>query len=151
MINKIYKKITLTVSFAVFLGSPYLANAAGDGPTGGGLGSNVAANDKAGATDVFLLSCPTGTKSARANINEGNNDAVPLSVQVINPHGSAATANGVNGGLSPQAILNDGPGNYLVTIHKNGSGFDGYTYTIDCYDVNGNRIAGNQATQVQNQ
>jgi hypothetical protein len=151
MTIKSFKKITLNISFIYFLASTFSAYAAGDGPTGAGLGSNIPANDKAGATDVFILSCPVGTLSARASINEGNNDGAPVSVQIINPHGSAVTENGINGGLSPQAILNAGPGNYIATVHKNGFGFEGYTYTIDCYDANGVRVTGNQATQVQNQ
>lgn len=143
------KIFTVAASIALTLGTTS-AIAAGDGPTGGTIGSNQVAIDSAGATDVWVLACPTGTRSARADINEGNNDAIQLSVQVINPHGSAVTASGVNGGLSPQAVLNGGPGAYIVTLHKNGLGIDGYTITLDCYDANGTRIPGDQATLVQN-
>jgi hypothetical protein len=150
MTNNTFKKLILTLSMISLSWLP-AAYAAGDGPTAGGLGSNIVANDRLGATDVYLLSCPRGTRSARAKINEGNNDAAPLSVQVINPHGTIVTTNGVNGGLSPEAILNNGPGAYLVSVHKNGPGFEGYTITLDCYDVNGNRFVGNQSLLIQNQ
>jgi len=145
-----FKMLTAAALMALILGATP-AFAAGDGPTGGTIGSNQPAIDSAGATDVWVLSCPKGTKSARAGINEGNNDAIQLSVQVINPHGSAVTASGVNGGVSPQAVLNGGPGAYIVTLHKDGLGIDGYTITLDCYDANGARIPGDQATLVQNQ
>jgi hypothetical protein len=150
MIKITLKTMALTASMALTLGATP-AFSAGDGPTGGTIGSNQVAKDSAGATDVWLLACPSGTKSARAGINEGNNDAVQLSVQVINPHGSAVTASGENGGVSPQAVLNGGPGAYIVTLHKDGMGIDGYTITLDCYDVNGVRSPGDQATLVQNQ
>lgn len=147
-----YRLNTIYLTAAIVLTvSPVNVFAAGDGPTGGAIGSNQAAADSASATDVWLLACPRGTKSARASINEGNNDALQLSVQVINPHGTAASASGENGGVSPQAIVNGGPGAYLVTLHKNGLGIEGYTITADCYDINNNRIAGDQATQIQNQ
>ena len=79
------KSLIIIAAIAMALGATS-AMAAGDGPTGGTIGSNQADKDSAGATDVWLLSCPRGTRSARANINEGNNDEVQLSVQVINPH-----------------------------------------------------------------
>ena len=74
-----------------------------------------------------------------------------LSVQVINPHGSATTESGINGGPSDEAILRGGPGSYLVTVHKIGAGFEGYTITLDCYDAQGVRFEGNQSTLVQDQ
>jgi hypothetical protein len=125
--------------------------AAGDGPTGGTVGSNVVEKDRLGATDVFLLACPPGTKSAQAGVNEGGNPDATLSVQIVNPHGYASTENAVNGGVSPKAILNGGPGAYLAMVHKNGPGLEGYTITVDCYDAAGERLAGDQATRIQNQ
>lgn len=127
------------------------ALAEGDGPTAGAVGSQIPDKDRLGATDVYLLACPPGTRSARAGINEGNNPDAPLSVQIINPHGFASTENAVDGGASPQAILNGGPGAYLALVHKNGPGTQGYTITVDCYDGAGERIPGDQATRVQNQ
>ncbi|MFO1417092.1 MAG: hypothetical protein U1E83_00340 [Methylotetracoccus sp.] len=127
------------------------ALAEGDGPTGGAVGSQIPDKDRLGATDVYLLACPPGTRSARAAINEGNNPDAPLSVQMVNPHGYASTENAVAGGLSPQAILHGGPGAYLALVHKNGPGTQGYTITVDCYDAAGERIPGDQATRVQNQ
>lgn len=150
MNTKTLKTLSVVASIALSLGATS-AIAVGDGPTGGTIGSNQVDKDSAGATDVWVLACPKGTKSARAGINEGNNDAIQLSVQVINPHGSAVTSSGENGGVSPQAILNGGPGAYIVTLHKDGLGIDGYTITLDCYDANGGRIPGDQSTLVQNQ
>jgi hypothetical protein len=141
----------VSLSLVVALGAPLLVYAAGDGPTGGTVGSNDPDKDKPGATDVFLLACPSGTRTARAKINEGNNEDVQLSVQVINPHGSATTESGINGGLSAEAILRGGPGSYLVTLHKNGVGLEGYTITLDCYDAQGLRFDGDQSTLVQDQ
>ena len=141
----------VSLSLLTALGAPLAGYAAGDGPTGETVGSNDPAKDRAGATDVYLLACPRGTRTARAKINEGNNDAVQLSVQVLNPHGSATTESGLNGGLSAEAILRGGPGSYLVTVHKNGVGLEGYTITLDCYDAQGLRFDGDQATLVQDQ
>ena len=108
----------VSLSLIVALGVPPSVYAAGDGPTGGTVGSNDPDKDRAGATDVYLLACPSGTRSARAKINEGNNEDVQLSVLVVNPHGSATTESGVNGGGSDEAILQGGPGSYLVLVHK---------------------------------
>ena len=142
----------VSVSLMVALGASLPVYAAGDGPTGGTVGSNDPDKDRAGATDVYLLACPSGTRTARAKINEGNNADVQLSVLVVNPHGSAATESGVNGGTSDEAIVRGGPGSYLVLVHKNGAaGIEGYTITLDCYDAQGLRFEGDQATLVQNQ
>ena len=151
MNTKTLKCMTAAVSLLAGIGGAFSAYAAGDGPTARGIGSNDPTKDKIGATDVYLLACPPGTSTARAKINEGNNDGVQLSVQVINPHGSAVTESGVNGGLSPEAILAGGQGSYLASVHKNGAKFEGYTLTVDCHDANGNRFAGDQATLVQDQ
>ena len=147
----------VSVSLMLALGAPLSGYAAGDGPTGGTVGSNDPAKDREGATDVYLLACPSGTRSARAKINEGNNEDVVLSVIVLDPHGSAATESGVNGGPSAEAILQGGPGSYLVLVHKSpagpdpAAGIEGYTITLDCYDAQGVRFPGDQSTRVQNQ
>lgn len=151
MENIVFRNILANASLVIALGGSLPSYAAGDGPTAGSLGSNIPSQDRIGATDVYVLACPKGTKTARAKVNEGNNDAAQLSVQVINPHGGATTESGVNGGLSPEAVLGAGPGSYLVTVHKDAAGHEGYTITLDCYDADGNRFDGDQATQVQNQ
>ncbi len=151
MSHYLYKKLLTSAFFLILLSSNITVFAAGDGPTAGTLGSAIPANDKAGATDLFILSCPAGTQSARANLNEGNNAAVQLSVVITDNHGKAVTASAVNGGLSPQARLDGGAGAYLVSVHKDNLGLEGYTFTIDCYSFFGARLAGNQATLVQNQ
>jgi len=148
-VNGFFLGVSLTVLAA--LGAPLAVSAAGDGPTAESLGSNDPTKDRAGATDVYLLACPRGTRTAQAHINEGNNDVVPLSVQVLNPHGSATTESGINGGLSAEAIVRGGPGSYLVTVHKNGAGLETYTITLDCYDAQGLRFEGDQSTLVQDQ
>jgi hypothetical protein len=147
----------VSLSLIVALGVPPSVYAAGDGPTGDTVGSNDPDKDKPGATDVYLLACPSGTRTARAKINEGNNEDVQLSVLVVNPHGSATTESGVNGGGSDEAILRGGPGSYLVLVHKSAAGpnpaagLEGYTITLDCYDAQGVRFEGDQSTLVQDQ
>jgi hypothetical protein len=101
---------------------------------------------------VYLLACPDGTRTARAKVNEGNNEAVQLSVVVVNPHGSAATESAIDGGVSAEATLRGGPGSYQVLVLKDGgAGIEGYTITLDCFDAQGNRFAGDQSTLVQDQ
>jgi hypothetical protein len=83
-------------------------------------------------------------------VNEANVAAVQYSVQVINPVGRAASASAVNGGLSPVVILVGGAGNYLVTVHKDAAGGEGYNLTADCHNTNG-VVLNIQAVRVQNQ
>jgi len=103
------------------------------------------------ATDVYGITCPLGTVSVRANVNDGNTAGDQISVQVINPNGRVATASAVDGGgPSAFAILAGGAGNYLVTVHKNAAVGEGYAVFMDCYTAAG-AVAGNQAVLVQNQ
>jgi hypothetical protein len=105
----------------------------------------------AGATDVYGMTCPLGTLSVRANVNDGAAAGNQVSVQVINPNGLATTASAVDsGGPSAFAILTGGAGNYLVIVHKNAAGGEGYAVSMDCYTAAG-AVAGNQAVLVQNQ
>jgi hypothetical protein len=87
----------------------------------------------------------------RAGARErGNTTGVQFSVVVINPLGRATAASAVDNGLSPVAILDGEAGNYLVTVHKDAEGGEGYNVTIDCHDANGSAL-GIRATRVQNQ
>jgi hypothetical protein len=99
----------------------------------------------AGATDVYAMTCPIGTVSVKASVN----DAVAVGNQI--PNGRAVTASAVDGG-PPSALvtLTGGAGQYLVTVHKNTAVGEGYSVSMDCYDAVG-AIAGTQSVLVQNQ
>jgi hypothetical protein len=105
----------------------------------------------AGATDVYGMTCPIGTISVRANVNDGAAAGVQVSVHMINPNGGAATASAVDGGgPSALATLAGGAGNYLVAVDKDAAINEGYVVAMDCHNAAG-AIAGNQAVLVQNQ
>ena len=105
----------------------------------------------AGATDVYGVTCPIGTTSVQANVNDGVGVGVEVSVQVINPNGRAVTASAPDsGGPSGLVALAGGAGNYLVTVHKDAAPNEGYSVFMDCY-IGAVAIAGNQSVQVQNQ
>jgi hypothetical protein len=103
-----------------------------------------------GSTDVYGLTCPDGTQSVRARVNEANAPGIQVSVTVINPLGRAASASAVNGGLSAVVIFAGEAGNYLVTVHKDAAGGEGYNVTLDCHNSNGTGL-GIVALRVQNQ
>ncbi len=122
---------------------------------GGGLPAHAATiggflGAAAGATDVYGLTCPVETQSVRARVNEADVAGIQFSVQVINPVGRAGSASAVNGGLSSIVILGGRAGNYLVTVHKDAAGGEGYNVTLDCHDPTGAAL-GVQAVCVQNQ
>ncbi len=105
----------------------------------------------AGATDVYGMTCPIGTVSVKASVNDAVAVGNQISVQVINPHGRAITASAVDGGPpSTLVTLTGGAGQYLVTVHKNTLLGEGYSVSMDCYDVVG-AIAGIQSVLIQNQ
>jgi hypothetical protein len=105
----------------------------------------------AAATDVYGMTCPIGTTSVQANVNDGTAAGNQISVQVIDPIGGAATASAVDGGgPSALAALAGGAGNYLVTVHKNTAVGEGYSVAMDCYTAAG-AVAGTQAVLVQDQ
>ena len=104
-------------------------------------------------TDVRALSCPIGTVSARARVNDGILAGNVISVQVIDPHGRATTRSAVDGGLdSPDAILAGGAGLYLVNVSSSTViGLEGYTMTLDCRNAFAADIAGDQSELIQDQ
>lgn len=105
----------------------------------------------AGTTDVYGVTCPIGTVSVKASVNDAVAVGNQISVQVINPNGRAVTASAVdNGPPSVLATLTGGAGHYLVTVHKNTGVGEGYSVSMDCYDVVG-AIAGTQSVLVQDQ
>ena len=107
---------------------------------GGFLGAAVA-----GTTDAYSVTCPIGTISAKANVNDAIAVGNQISVQVINPNGRAVTKSAVdNGPPSALATLAGGAGTYLVTVHKNTGVGEGYSVAMDCYDAVG-AIAGTQS------
>jgi hypothetical protein len=105
----------------------------------------------AAATDVYGMTCPIGTVSVKADVNDAIAAGNQISVQVINPNGRATTSSAVDGsGPSALVTLAGGAGNYLVTVHKNTAVGEGYAVFMDCYTAAG-AVAGNQAVLVQNQ
>ncbi len=116
---------------------------------GGFLGGP--AGTPASVTDVYAVTCPINTTSVRANVNDGAQVGVEVSVQVIDPRGRAISASAPDGG-GPSGLvgLAGGPGNYLVTVHKDAAVNEGYSVFIDCY-IGATAIAGNQSVLVQDQ
>ncbi len=108
----------------------------------------------ASATDVYGMTCPLGTTSIRANVNDGGiaADGIVVSVQIVDPQGGALNATAPDfGGPSPTVIgVGPGPGNYLVLVNKNAAGNQGYVVFLDCF-AGAAAVAGNQSTLVQNQ
>lgn len=114
----------------------------------GALGAAVGAP----ATDVYGMTCPIGTASVRAFVNDGAAAGIQISVQLIDPVGIATSASAPDGGgFSPTVSLTGGAGNYLVTVHKNAAGAEGYNVTMDCHNAAGVARPGTQAVLVQNQ
>ena len=105
------------------------------------------------ATDVYSLQCPEGTFTARADVNDnGGVDGVLLSVQVINPLGRAISRTAPDNGISAQASLSGGPGNYLVTFHKSGGGaLEAYDSIVNCHNGVGAIVNPHSVIRVQNQ
>jgi hypothetical protein len=135
------KNLVTTAALVLGLGGVLPAHAV---TIGGFLGT------EAGATDVYSLTCPDETRSVRAKVNEADVAGIQFSVQVINPLGRAVTASAVDNGLSDVAVLRGRAGNYLVTVHKDAEGGEGYNVTLDCHDANGIAL-GIQAVRVQDQ
>src|SRR5262245_1242194 len=83
---------------------------------GGFLGAAAA-----GTTDAYSVTCPIGTISVKANVNDAIAVGNQISVQVINPNGRAVSESAVdNGPPSTLATLAGGVAStYLVTVHKN--------------------------------
>jgi hypothetical protein len=85
-------------------------------------------------------------------VDDGTATGIQITVQVVDPHGRANTFSAVDGGgLSPFAILNGGPGNYLVTVSKDATGSEGYSIVLDCHDATAVPIAGTQSALLQSQ
>lgn len=144
MSKKTFRSVVATASLVVGLSGAFSAHA--DGAFGGFLG------DSPSNTDVWGLTCPIGTASARASVNDGTATGIQISVQVIDPHGRATTFSAVDGGgPSPVAVLNGGPGNYLVTVGKDATGGEGYSIVLDCHDASTAAIAGTQSALLQSQ
>src|SRR5262245_48187104 len=68
---------------------------------GGFLGGP--AGTPASVTDVYGMTCPIGTTSVQANVNDGAGVGVEVSVQVIDPRGRAISASAPDGG-GPTAL-----------------------------------------------
>lgn len=105
-------------------------------------------------TDVYRLTCPAGTASARARVTNPNGNPVDeITAQVIAiSTGRVRSAISLEGVASPTAVLTGGKGTYLVSVHKDSKLFASrYSIVLDCYRVNSAAIAGNQSVLVQNQ
>jgi hypothetical protein len=105
-----------------------------------------------GTMDIYIVTCPIGTASVKANVNDGTAVGNQINVQLLNPNGRGVSESAVdNGPPSPQAILAGGAGTYTVTVAKNTGVGEGYTVAMDCYDAAGAAISGTQSVLVQNQ
>jgi hypothetical protein len=104
-----------------------------------------------GATDVYAVTCPAGTVSVEASVNDAITAGTQVSVQLINPNGSAITASAVDGGgPSGFVTLDGGAGSYLAIVSKNTEFGEGYGVSIHCNDAVG-ALAETIAVLVQNQ
>ena len=140
-----FRSVIATASLVLGLSAVWPAHAAN---IGGALGA------AAGATDVYGVTCPIGTVSVKADVNDANVAGNQISVLVIDPNGSVATASAVDGGPpSTFATLAGGAGNYIVAVHKDtgaGTG-EGYSVFMDCFNAAGVAKPGIQAVLVQDQ
>jgi hypothetical protein len=135
------KSVIATAALVLGLGGVLPADAA---TIGGFLGEDE------GNADVYGLTCPVETRTVRARVNEADVAGIQFSVVVLNPLGRAATASAVDNGLSEFAILEGRAGNYLVVVHKDEEGGEGYNVTLDCHDADGVALD-IDAVRVQNQ
>jgi hypothetical protein len=86
------------------------------------------------ATDVWSVQCGAGTARVHADVDDnGGVDGIRLNVVVVNPQGRATGRTAPDNGVSAQAILAGGPGNYLVVITKSGGATaEAYDSSIHC-------------------
>jgi hypothetical protein len=121
-----------------------------DGPFAGTLGAGNAAF---APTDVYRLTCPGGTASARARVtNPDGNPVDEITVEVIAPTGLVRSAISLEGVAPPTAVRTGAAGRYLVTVHKDSTLIAArYSIVLDCHTAAGAAIAGNQTVLIQNQ
>jgi hypothetical protein len=95
----------------------------------------------AAATDVWSVQCGSGTGRVIADVNDnGGVDGILFNVAIVNPQGRAASRTASDNGISADAILSGGPGNYLVLITKTAGGFfftEAYDSIIHCQTAAG--------------
>jgi len=121
-----------------------------DGPFAGALGPG---NANFAPTDVYRLTCPAGTASVRARVNNPNGNPVDeITVQIIAPSGAVRSAISLEGVAPPTAILSGVAGRYLVTVHKDSTLLGAnFSISLDCYTAAGSAIPGIQTVRIQNQ
>jgi len=92
-------------------------------------------------TDVIAVICPAGTLDLRCSVADtgGVNDNVSFGLCVDNKHGGSMCKTAPNGGLSPNTIVGNGPGEYEVKVFKaaplgniNAAGIETYQVHISC-------------------
>lgn len=137
----------VAVALAVSLNAPV---SIADGPFAGTLGAGNAAF---APTDVYRLTCPGGTASARARVaNPDGNPVDEITVEVIAPTGLVRSAISLEGVAPPTAVRTGAAGRYLVTVHKDAELIAArYSIVLDCHTAAGAAIAGNQTVRIQNQ
>ena len=93
------------------------------------------------ATDVFSVQCGAGTGRVNADVNDnGGIDGIRFSVTVVNPQGRATSRTAPDNGISADALLLGGAGNYLVIITKSAGGLflaEPYDTIIHCQTTTG--------------
>lgn len=137
-----------TLAIAALVNAPVIL---ADGPFNGSLGKGSASF---APTDVYRLTCPTGTASVRAKVTNPNGNPVDeITVQVIaRSTGRVRSAISLEGVVPPGAVLTGGAGIYFVSIHKDSELFASrYSIVLDCYKANSTAFAGNQSVLFQNQ
>jgi hypothetical protein len=107
----------------------------------------------AASMDVYVIVCPAGTASVRANVNDGPAAGVLVSLQIIDPQGGATNVTAPDGGgVSATIGLPATPGISLVLVDKTPpASAEGYTAIMDCFNAGGAAAPGNQSFLVQNQ
>lgn len=111
----------------------------------------------ASATDVFGVLCPSGTASARADVNDnGGFDTVRLGVCITADGNPGHCRNAPDNGISVPAVALSGPGVYYVQIFKSlppapPLSVEAYDTIIDCYNSSGVPIAADSVLLIQNE
>lgn len=111
------------------------------------------------ATDVWRLTCPLGTASARAYVSDYpvNSASARVRVKLIRTladqeEDASPSSNGEGSNASPYAIRSDGAGTYDVIFDKTASGSENYQAYAYCRNGNGGNItSGVSFTRTQNE
>lgn len=86
------------------------------------------------STDVYGLTCPIGTNTVQAFVNDPAADGILITVQVVDPQGSATKVTAPDGAVSvPVGLPGPNAGNYLILVTKDLNGAIIYGVDFDCF------------------